>query len=106
MAPPAGTQGCAGHSGGMSVARRWHARWDTEDQMYRLDNTVQHYAWGSRTYLPELLGVDVDGRPFAELWMGTHPVAPSRVASDRLPPVGGRSPSGGGCSAVGAPGRR
>lgn len=47
--------------------------------MFRLDSPVQHYAWGSTTYLPELLGVEPDGRPFAELWMGAHPAAPSTV---------------------------
>lgn len=47
--------------------------------MLRLDSAVQHYAWGSATHLPELLGVEVDGRPFAELWMGAHPAAPSMV---------------------------
>ncbi|WP_202628044.1 mannose-6-phosphate isomerase, class I [Cellulomonas sp. APG4] len=45
--------------------------------MFRLDSPVQHYAWGSTTQLPELLGVEPDGRPFAELWMGAHPAAPS-----------------------------
>ncbi len=47
--------------------------------MLRLDSAVQHYAWGSATHLPELLGVEADGRPFAELWMGAHPAAPSAV---------------------------
>lgn len=45
-----------------------------------LRNTVQTYAWGSVTAIPELLGVEnPDGKPQAELWMGAHPSAPSRV---------------------------
>ena len=45
-----------------------------------LRNTVQTYAWGSVTAIPELLGVEnPDGKPQAELWMGSHPSAPSRV---------------------------
>ncbi|WP_435971869.1 mannose-6-phosphate isomerase, class I [Streptomyces sp. Qhu_M48] len=44
-----------------------------------LRNTVQPYDWGSRTLLPELMGVPPTGAPQAELWMGAHPTAPSRV---------------------------
>jgi mannose-6-phosphate isomerase len=47
--------------------------------MFRLDNPVQHYEWGSRTAIPELLGQPPDGSPWAELWMGAHPRAPSVV---------------------------
>ncbi|MGW8374668.1 mannose-6-phosphate isomerase, class I [Streptomyces sp. ODS28] len=47
--------------------------------MDRLDNTVRPYAWGSRTAIPELLGTEPTGQPQAELWMGAHPGAPSRV---------------------------
>ncbi|MER5309434.1 mannose-6-phosphate isomerase, class I [Streptomyces sp. NPDC002773] len=45
-----------------------------------LRNTVQPYDWGSRTLLPELMGVPPTGAPQAELWMGAHPAAPSRVS--------------------------
>lgn len=47
--------------------------------MDRLNNTVRPYAWGSTTAIPELLGTDPTGEPQAELWMGAHPGAPSRV---------------------------
>ncbi len=47
--------------------------------MDRLQNTVRPYAWGSTTALPELLGERPTGEPQAELWMGAHPGAPSRV---------------------------
>ena len=47
----------------------------------RLAGTVQHYAWGSPTAIPELLGVAPDGRPWAELWIGAHPSAPSTLGS-------------------------
>jgi mannose-6-phosphate isomerase len=43
----------------------------------RLQNTIRDYAWGSHTALPELLGVEPDGKPQAELWMGAHESAPS-----------------------------
>jgi mannose-6-phosphate isomerase len=38
---------------------------------------VQHYAWGSADAIYELLGEAPTGEPAAELWLGTHPVAPS-----------------------------
>jgi mannose-6-phosphate isomerase len=47
---------------------------------YRLRNPVQHYAWGSRTVLPELLGApSPSAEPWAELWIGAHARAPSEV---------------------------
>ncbi|MGH6655630.1 MAG: mannose-6-phosphate isomerase, class I [Actinocrinis sp.] len=48
-----------------------------------LRNTVQPYAWGSPTAIPQLLGVDnPDGAPQAELWTGAHPTAPSHLTRD------------------------
>jgi mannose-6-phosphate isomerase len=45
-----------------------------------LENTVQPYAWGSRTAIAELRGEPVPSPgPEAELWMGAHPAAPSRI---------------------------
>lgn len=44
-----------------------------------LDNSVRNYAWGSTKYLQTMLGLPVDGEPAAELWIGTHPGAPSQV---------------------------
>ena len=46
-----------------------------------LDNPVRPYAWGSPTAIPELLGVPPTGEPQAELWLGAHPAAPSRLRS-------------------------
>ncbi|WP_069386684.1 mannose-6-phosphate isomerase, class I [Cellulosimicrobium cellulans] len=44
---------------------------------FRLRNTVQRYDWGSTSAIQDLLGLEADGRPAAELWMGAHPLAPS-----------------------------
>ncbi|HEY8982505.1 MAG TPA: mannose-6-phosphate isomerase, class I [Streptomyces sp.] len=52
--------------------------------MDRLDNTVRPYAWGSRTAIPHLLGVEPTGEPQAEMWLGAHPGAPSRTARGTL----------------------
>jgi mannose-6-phosphate isomerase len=49
-----------------------------------LTGSVQRYAWGSRTALPAFLGIEPDGEPQAELWLGAHPGAPSRVAGTPL----------------------
>jgi mannose-6-phosphate isomerase len=50
------------------------------DRIGILRNPVQEYAWGSRTFIPQLLGDPSPAdRPLAELWMGAHPKAPSQV---------------------------
>jgi mannose-6-phosphate isomerase len=46
-----------------------------------LSNTIQSYAWGSCRALAELRGdPEPSALPEAELWMGAHPLAPSRLA--------------------------
>jgi mannose-6-phosphate isomerase len=46
-----------------------------------LDCTIMPYAWGSRTAIAELTGrASPSSSPEAELWMGAHPMAPSRLA--------------------------
>ncbi len=45
-----------------------------------LHGVVQHYDWGGRNFIPDLLGIEnATGRPFAELWIGAHAKAPSLV---------------------------
>jgi mannose-6-phosphate isomerase len=47
-----------------------------------LKNTIQEYAWGSCTAIPELMGQSSPAdQPQAELWMGAHPKAPSFVST-------------------------
>lgn len=48
-------------------------------EVIALDGVIRHYAWGSVTAIPQLLGVEPDGRPAAELWFGAHPDDPSPV---------------------------
>ncbi|MDY6049004.1 MAG: mannose-6-phosphate isomerase, class I [Corynebacterium sp.] len=48
--------------------------------MERLVGSPQHYAWGSTTMIPQLLGeTQPADQPLAELWFGAHPANPSRV---------------------------
>lgn len=53
--------------------------------MEALVNATQDYAWGSRTAIPGILGIPATSSPVAELWMGAHPGAPSRVVTDDGP---------------------
>jgi mannose-6-phosphate isomerase len=46
--------------------------------LFKLENTVKHYDWGSPEWIPGLLGLpNKEGKPWAELWMGVHPAGPS-----------------------------
>lgn len=50
------------------------------DHILKMDNPIQSYAWGSRTAIGELMGqVGPTAKPQAEIWMGAHPKAPSKV---------------------------
>lgn len=41
--------------------------------LFKLDNVIQNYAWGSKTSLNELFGIpNLESQPQAELWMGAH----------------------------------
>lgn len=48
--------------------------------MKKLINSVQNYAWGSKTALTDLYGIaNPDNKPMAELWMGAHPKSSSKI---------------------------
>ena len=47
--------------------------------MFDLTGHLQHYEWGSMSALPEFLGQEADGDPWAEVWFGAHPLAPATV---------------------------
>ena len=49
-------------------------------ELYKLENEIKHYAWGSPELLPALTGKrNASGKPWAELWMGIHPGGPSKT---------------------------
>lgn len=72
----------------------------TPSHIYRLTNQLQHYAWGSTTAIPALLGAVGDGRPVAEMWLGAHTLGPSMAdlvavavtAAPALPDLGAAAP--------------
>ena len=61
--------------------------------LLRITNTPRDYAWGSVDLIPDLLGVEPDGKPQAEIWFGTHPGSPSMTSTgeslaDKTEPLG------------------
>lgn len=53
--------------------------------MWRISAETRTYAWGSRTAIPDFLGVEPTGDPTAELWFGTHPLGTSRLDDNAGP---------------------
>ncbi len=52
-------------------------------RIFRLENPVQRYAWGSANGISDVLGIpNPGGGPLAEIWMGAHPSAPSTAIQD------------------------
>ena len=48
--------------------------------MNRLSGRIQHYSWGGKTFLPNMLDIDQPVElPFAEYWLGIHPNGVSSV---------------------------
>ena len=48
--------------------------------IFKLQNTVKNYSWGSAEWIPALLGQkNISRIPWAELWMGVNPAGPSSV---------------------------
>ncbi|WP_146049303.1 mannose-6-phosphate isomerase, class I [Alkalispirochaeta sphaeroplastigenens] len=50
---------------------------------YKMINQVKDYAWGSPDLLAQIQGRVPEGRPEAEMWMGSHPNGPSQVVTPR-----------------------
>jgi mannose-6-phosphate isomerase len=55
-------------------------------KVYKLDNQIKNYEWGSSCLIPQFLGMkDYKQMPYAEMWMGTHSGAPSQIADLNKP---------------------
>ncbi|GAA1328804.1 mannose-6-phosphate isomerase, class I [Leucobacter albus] len=52
-----------------------------------ISNVPRAYSWGSVDVLPEMLGIDSNGEPQAELWLGDHPGSPASLAKGPHPPL-------------------
>ena len=57
-----------------------------EPKPYLLKNKIQHYAWGTvgkNAFIPKFINEKIEpNTPYAELWIGAHPSAPSEVEID------------------------
>ncbi|MFN1512499.1 mannose-6-phosphate isomerase, class I [Vibrio owensii] len=52
--------------------------------LFKLDNVIQNYAWGSHTSIHDLFGIDNPANePQAEIWMGAHPNGCSKLADTK-----------------------
>jgi mannose-6-phosphate isomerase len=50
--------------------------------VYSLKGVIKHYDWGGISFIPSLLQQDNgDKKPFAEYWLGTHPLGISQVST-------------------------
>ncbi len=50
--------------------------------LHKLINPLKNYAWGSPDFIPRLLGSEPNAAlPVAEMWMGAHPAASSRLST-------------------------
>lgn len=59
----------------------------------KLQNPIQHYAWGSRIAIARLQGRPTPSpQPEAELWIGDHPIAPSSIEATEGPTGTARVP--------------
>jgi mannose-6-phosphate isomerase len=57
-------------------------------KVFKLQNAIKPYDWGSPFFIPELLGLEnSEGGPWAELWMGVHPGGPSMVRREGEAPL-------------------
>ena len=58
------------------------------NRFYQLIPAQKHYAWGSETKIQALTGLPADGKPLAEIWMGSHPNGMSYIdVEGKMTPV-------------------
>lgn len=53
--------------------------------LHTVHGSIQHYDWGDIAALPRLLQREPDGKPWAEIWFGTHPIAPAHIDANNGP---------------------
>ena len=56
---------------------------------FKLISKIQYYDWGTKNaaaFIPSFLGIPAEkDRPYAELWIGAHPTAPSEILLNGQP---------------------
>jgi mannose-6-phosphate isomerase len=57
---------------------------DAANTVFEIGGVIRRYAWGSLSAIQQLLGIEPDGRPAAELWFGAHAGDPSPALGTTL----------------------
>ncbi len=52
-------------------------------KVFDLKGSIQHYAWGGQKFIPNLLGIEVNNKSYAEYWLGAHVNAPAKVVTEK-----------------------
>lgn len=52
--------------------------------VFLIEPGVRRYDWGAASGIPELLGIEADGGPYAEAWWGAHHAAPATADAGKL----------------------
>ena len=58
-----------------------------EPKPYKLVNHIQNYEWGTKgknAFIPNLLGFEAEDKPYAEVWIGSHPKLSSEILMNGL----------------------
>jgi len=56
---------------------------DKEDNIYPILGKVQHYDWGGKKFIPDLIGQYTKNNHYAEYWLGAHLKAPSIIKTKK-----------------------
>ena len=59
--------------------------------MKLLTPSLQRYAWGSKSYIQDLISLPHEG-VIAEMWLGAHSKAPARIGEHSLEQVIAQNP--------------
>ncbi|MEP3389295.1 MAG: mannose-6-phosphate isomerase, class I [Reichenbachiella sp.] len=54
-------------------------------KVHALIGKIQNYAWGGSSYIPQLLSITAEEKPYAEYWLGAHVNAPAILDSKNSP---------------------
>ena len=54
-----------------------------EDNIYPILGKVQHYDWGGKKFIPDLIGEYTKNNHYAEYWLGAHLKAPSIIKTKK-----------------------
>lgn len=49
-------------------------------KLHSLKGRIQNYAWGGHLYIPHLLNIQAEDKPYAEYWLGAHANAPAELS--------------------------